>query len=145
MTITPLNKINETRFGNAINAFVISAKVQTTFNEKKFNEIIAIFLQKGYDINIVNTICSATRERQDEALAIAKQVSTMIVIGSKQSSNTQKLYNLCMSQCENTLHIETIKDLDVENIFGDSIGITAGASTPSNIIEEVLDYVRQFT
>lgn len=116
---------------------------QTTFNSNKFKELVEIISEKSYDIIVLNTICNATEERQREAADIASKVDLMIVIGGRSSSNTQKLYEICKSQCENTYYIQTVTDLKdnhFENV--DSVGITAGASTPRNIIEEVQTYVR---
>lgn len=116
---------------------------QTTFNNNKFQEIVEIIQKKGYDIIVLNTICDATFERQTEAKAIARQVDAMIVIGGRNSSNTQKLFEICEKECENTYYIQTLDDLDVSKIQSmDSVGITAGASTPNNIIEEVQKNVR---
>ena len=111
---------------------------QTTFNHNKFNNLVEIIEKKGYYINVVNTICNATHLRQVEAKDISGKVDAMIVIGGKHSSNTQKLYDICKEECENTYHIQTINDLDFNKLQSlESIGITAGASTPKNIIEEV--------
>ena len=116
---------------------------QTTFNYKKFQDIVEIFRKKGYDINIVNTICNATEERQAEAKEIAAESDAMIVIGGTHSSNTRKLYEICKEQCENTHFIQTLDDLNLELPKSVRlVGITAGASTPNNIIEEVQNYVR---
>ena len=116
---------------------------QTTFNYNKFQELVEIVNEKGYDIIVLNTICNATEERQTEAGRIAKEVDTMIVIGGKSSSNTQKLFEICKNECENTYYIQTVRDLDLSNIKStDNVGITAGASTPNNIIEEVQKNVR---
>ena len=109
---------------------------QTTFNYNKFQELVEIINKKGYDIIVLNTICNATEERQTEAAKIARDVDAMIVIGGRNSSNTQKLFEICKNECNNTYYIQTVKDLDItcfESI--DSVGITAGASTPNNIIE----------
>lgn len=116
---------------------------QTTFNYKKFKDIVDIFLKKSYDINVMNTICNATEERQTEASAIAGASEAMIVIGGKHSSNTRKLYEICRQECPNTHFIQTLDDLDL-NAFQSirSVGITAGASTPNTIIKEVQSYVR---
>ena len=111
---------------------------QTTFNYNKFQELVEIINKKGYDIIVLNTICNATEERQTEAAKIARDVDAMIVIGGRNSSNTQKLFEICKNECKNTYYIQTVKDLDVtcfESI--DNVGITAGASTPNKIIEEV--------
>lgn len=116
---------------------------QTTFNYNKFEDIVEIISKKGYDIIVLNTICSATEERQMEARQIACEADTMIVIGGRHSSNTQKLYEICRKECENTYYIQTLVDLDTKpfQCIG-CVGITAGASTPNNIIEEVQKHVR---
>ena len=113
---------------------------QTTFNYKKFKDIVEIFEKKGYDIEVCNTICNATEERQSEAAALAKEVDAMIVIGGKNSSNTQKLYDISSKECNRTYYIQTLVDLDLTMLESvGSVGITAGASTPNNIIKEVHD------
>lgn len=111
---------------------------QTTFNHKYFKYLVEIIEKKGYDINVVNTICNATHLRQIEAKEVSSKVEAMIVIGGKNSSNTQKLYDICKEECDNTYYIQTVDDLDLCELKSfKSIGITAGASTPKNIIEEV--------
>ena len=111
---------------------------QTTFNHNKFKYLVEIIRKKGYDITVVNTICNATHVRQVEAQKISSKVDWMIVIGGKNSSNTQKLYDICRNECENTFYVQTVKDLNLHELKSlKSIGITAGASTPKNIIEEV--------
>ena len=111
---------------------------QTTFNYKKFQDLVEIILKKGYDIFVLNTICNATEERQTEAYQLAQQSDAMIVIGGKHSSNTRKLFEICKNECENTYYIQKLDDLDL-NLFKSyrNVGITAGASTPNNIIKEV--------
>ena len=116
---------------------------QTTFNYNKFQELVEIISKKGYNIIIRNTICNATEERQTEAREIAKRVDAMIVIGGSSSSNTRKLYEICKKECYDTFYIQTINDLDLESLGrAECIGITAGASTPNNIIQEVYTNVR---
>jgi 4-hydroxy-3-methylbut-2-enyl diphosphate reductase len=116
----------------------ISLVSQTTFNHNKFNSIVEIFKNKGYNISVYNTICNATEERQREAASIAKQVDAMIVIGGKHSSNTQKLYDISKKECGNTYYIQTLVDLDLAAFESvGRVGITAGASTPNQIIKEV--------
>ena len=122
---------------------------QTTFNNKKFKELVEILCKKRYDnnvlniLNILNTICNATEERQREAKNIAGEVDTMLVVGGRHSSNTQKLFEICKKECENTYYIQTLKDLDLSKLQSiNSVGITAGASTPNKIIEEVQKNVR---
>ena len=116
---------------------------QTTFNYNKFKDIVEILEKKRYDRIVLNTICSATEERQEEAVRLASQVDAMIVIGGKSSSNTQKLFEICRNACENTYYIQTLVDLDIKPFQSfRHVGITAGASTPNKIIEEVQRYVR---
>ena len=122
---------------------------QTTFNYNKFKELVEILCKKRYDNSvlnmgdILNTICNATEERQKEAQNIAGEVDTMLVIGGRHSSNTQKLFEICKEECGNTYYIQTPVDLDSEMFQCSSyVGITAGASTPKKIIEEVQEHVR---
>ncbi len=116
---------------------------QTTFNINKFQDIVEIISKKEYDINVLSTICSATEERQKEAADLAKRVDAMVVIGGKSSSNSKKLFEICSEHCLNTYFIQTKNDLkDTSLTRFDYVGITAGASTPKNIIEEVQKYVR---
>ena len=116
---------------------------QTTFNYNKFQELVEIITKKGYDIIVLNTICNATEERQTEARKIAGQSDAMIVIGDSNSSNTQKLFEICKKECENTYYVQTSNDMDYTKLESiNNVGITAGASTPNNIIEEVSKNVR---
>ena len=122
---------------------------QTTFNYNKFKDLVEILRKKRYDntvlniLNILNTICNATEERQREAKNIAGEVDTMLVVGGRHSSNTQKLFEICKKECGNTYYIQTPVDLDSEMFQCSSyVGITAGASTPKKIIEEVQEHVR---
>lgn len=112
---------------------------QTTFNYNKFQELVEIIEKKGYDIYVVNTICNATSTRQKEAEELAARSEAMIVIGGKHSSNSRKLYEICKNQCANTFFIQTVDELSSISLSSfTSLGITAGASTPNNIIQEVL-------
>ncbi|MCM1262623.1 MAG: 4-hydroxy-3-methylbut-2-enyl diphosphate reductase [Butyrivibrio sp.] len=116
---------------------------QTTYNYNKFQDVVEILKQKGYNVIVENTICNATELRQTEARKIASKVDVMIVIGGKHSSNTRKLYEICAQECENTYFIQTLADLNLDLPKSVRlVGITAGASTPNNIIEEVQNYVR---
>ncbi len=116
---------------------------QTTFNYNKFKDLVEIISEKRYDILVLNTICSATEERQTEAKRIASEVDAMIVIGGRSSSNTQKLFEICKKECANTYYIQKLVDLKIRTASSiRSVGITAGASTPNKIIEEVQTYVR---
>ena len=116
---------------------------QTTFNYNKFKNLVEIIDKKGYDIDVINTICSATEERQLEAGELADKVDAMIVIGGKSSSNTQKLFEICKANCVNTYYIQTLDDLELYSLPPvNCVGITAGASTPNYLIKEVQEYVR---
>ena len=113
---------------------------QTTQNLKEFKKI-KLFLQNLCTNTIFfDTICSVTENRQNEAIEIAKNSDAMVVIGGKESSNTRKLFDLCSSNCEKTVWIESLSEFDsVDFLDGaQSVGITAGASTPDGIIMEVV-------
>ena len=112
---------------------------QTTFNYNKFQDIVEIIAKKGYDITVLN----ATEVRQTEARKVAQCSDVMIVIGDRHSSNTQKLFEICKNECKNTYYIQTSDEMDYTQIrSNNNVGITAGASTPNNIIEEVSKNVR---
>ena len=113
---------------------------QTTFRFDKFQIFVDLIRQKGYYVYALNTICSATEVRQDEARQIASKVDVMLVIGDRLSSNSRKLFEICKGQCKQTYFLETSDDLDLQTLQSiQNIGITAGASTPKNIIEEVFE------
>ena len=116
---------------------------QTTFNYKKFKDVVEKISEKSYDSTAVDTICNATYERQREAALLAEESDVMLVIGGRSSSNTQKLYEICRQHCPKTYYIQTALDIGDDWFWTDaSVGITAGASTPKNIIEEVYTNVR---
>ena len=118
-------------------AYIVA--VQTTYKLEKYLQIEKILKNRLKKVELFNTICYATRERQDAARELSKTVDAMIVIGGKSSSNTKKLAEICSENCI-TFLIETAKDIDLEKISSFStIGITAGASTPDFIIDEVKD------
>lgn len=112
---------------------------QTTFNSMKFDKLVEILAELRYDsVDVLNTICNATEERQSEARSLAEVADAMIVIGGKHSSNTQKLFEICKEKCDRTFYIQTLADLDIRHLPSmGCLGITAGASTPNNLIEEV--------
>ena len=141
--VTVLDSMEEAKNLSVENGKKLCIVSQTTFNYNKFQDLVEIVQKKGYDIIVLNTICNATEERQTEARQIAKEVDAMIVIGDKHSSNTQKLFEICNTECENTYYIQTSKDMDYSLLKSiNNVGITAGASTPNNIIEEVSKNVR---
>ena len=121
----------------------VTIVVQTTYQMKKFKKILEILLRLGYSMTIANTICSATRERQEEAEKLASHSDVMLVIGSPTSSNSRKLYEICKKQCDHTYFIQNKNDVESEWFCNvKCVGITAGASTPRKIIEEVQNDVR---
>ena len=116
----------------------ISIVSQTTFNYRKFHNVVDIIRNKLYNVTAYKTICNATSVRQREEQEIASKVDAMIVIGGRNSSNTQKLYEISKKECENTYYIQTLVDLDLTTFESVSrVGITAGASTPNKLIKEV--------
>ena len=115
---------------------------QTTMNEKNFDLIIQYLKSLDLKLNIKNTICSATRVRQQAARELSEKVDVMVVIGGKHSSNTQKLVKIC-SEIVDTISIETKKDMkDVDFSGYSKIGVTAGASTPDWIIEDAIEFLK---
>lgn len=115
---------------------------QTTFSMEKFEKIskeIENLLEEN-KVEIINTICNATKQRQEETEQIAKRVDTMIIVGGKHSSNSNKLYELAKKYCKNVLFVETEEEIYTKNIDKSSIiGIMAGASTPQKSIEKVVE------
>lgn len=121
----------------------LTVVAQTTFNYNKFQTIVEILKKKGYNVSIVNTICNATEDRQRDTREVAANADAMIVIGGKHSSNAAKLYEICREVCDNTYFIQTLDDLHLELPKAVRlVGITAGASTPNKLIEEVQRHVR---
>ncbi|RKD27708.1 4-hydroxy-3-methylbut-2-enyl diphosphate reductase [Caminicella sporogenes DSM 14501] len=122
----------------------ICVVAQTTITLEKWNSITKKLKEKAREVIEFNTICLATKERQDACAKLAKKADIMIVIGGYHSSNTQKLYNISKKYCKNTIHIETAENLPL-NIFNkdDIIGVTAGASTPEWIINDVINKLKE--
>ena len=134
--------IQKFKNSNLEKIFVIA---QTTINVKKFNNIIEKIKEyvKEENVEVKNTICNSTKTRQDETAQIAKEVDAMIIIGGKNSSNTKKLYEVAKEECPNTYLIENYKELNKEEINKyNKIGIMAGASTPQNVIDDVIKYIK---
>lgn len=119
---------------------------QTTFNLEKFNRITNKIKEqiKEENLEIKNTICNATRLRQEETASIAKEVDAMIIIGGKHSSNTNKLNDIAKEFCNNVFFIETKEELNLEKINKfEKIGIMAGASTPQKSINDLVDIIKE--
>jgi 4-hydroxy-3-methylbut-2-enyl diphosphate reductase len=119
---------------------------QTTQNAENFaaftTEMIAALLPRVEDMRVVNTICNATRKRQEAALDVAQRVDMMIVVGGRESANTRRLAEVCGATEVETHHIETAEELEDAWAEVSRIGLTAGASTPDHVIEGVLEKLR---
>lgn len=111
---------------------------QTTITKKLWDEVTTVLRRKCPDIEIFKSICDTTEKRQREAEELSAGSDVVLVIGGKNSSNTEKLYTLCKNNCAQTFYIENIDELPLENIHSDDIiSIVAGASTPDGLIREV--------
>ena len=116
--------------------------VQTTFSIEKFNKIVNNIKEKVENVEVINTICNATKIRQEETAEISKKVDYMIIIGGKNSSNTKKLYEISKRNCNETICVESSQEIDVQKLKNKKIiGIMAGASTPQISIENVINLV----
>ncbi len=119
---------------------------QTTFSMEKFDDLVKIIkmkIPKDSNLEINKTICDATKLRQIETKEIAKQVELMIIIGGKKSSNTNKLYDIALKECSNVMFVETLEDLYINYIRRfKKVGVMAGASTPSDMIEKIVDILK---
>lgn len=112
---------------------------QTTNTKEKFDRLSKAIKDKGDHVEIFNTICNATKNRQESTKIVAQAVDTMIVIGGYSSSNTKKLVEISNKYCNNVYHIESIEDLSLQELSKfNTIGVTAGASTPDWIIKEAV-------
>jgi len=126
----------------------ISVVAQTTLNTEFFKEVVAILLDKAEKLHIFNTICQATRDRQEAVKKLAPQVDAIIVVGSKISSNTKKLFNIARKINRNSLRIETCADLQNRATLAKlkkfaSIGISAGASTSPQELNDVKNFLQK--
>lgn len=137
---------DETEAKNITNMSKLYVVSQTT-NRIDFFENIAHELEKtNDDVVIENTICNATRLRQEACKSLSKEVDCMIVVGGFNSSNTNKLYQIAQKYCENVQRIETVKDLPLQKLSNfNIIGVIAGASTPDQVIEEVVNRMDDLT
>lgn len=120
------------------NPLVVS---QTTIKAKTFFDTAEAIKQVAEgETQVINTICSATRDRQDAARALAGEVDAFYVIGGNHSSNSRKLLNVCKEQCEKSFLIQTESDIDPADLKGvETVGVTAGASTPKWLIDKVVE------
>ncbi len=117
----------------------IGVVVQTTQSQRRLNELVDWLSLHFDDIEVSNTICSATQKRQLAARQTAREADVMIVIGGRNSGNTRRLYELCCAECPNTYHIESASELQPDWFMNcETVAVTAGASTPQSQIDEVL-------
>ena len=110
---------------------------QTTFSKKEYEKIQKILIEKNPEIKVYNTICSATKERQDSLVELCQIVEAVVVIGGKNSANTIRLYQIAKDNCKNVYHIECEEELPKEVFDFKTVGITAGASTPDELINAI--------
>ncbi len=138
--------IDSPELAKNIKATKVGVISQTTQSVERFGLTIGELAKRIRELKVFNTICDATEKRQKAAKELAKRSDVMIVIGGKNSANTRKLYEICLTETKNAYHIETEKEIDpswFRNVK--RVGITAGASTPSYIIERVYNYIKGLT
>ena len=114
---------------------------QTTYSPKEFEKIESLFRSKFKNLAVMNTICPATSERQEALLELCKKVDGVIVIGGKNSANTKRLYQTAAANCKQAIHVQTAAEIPSDFYKLNTIGITAGASTPDSIIDEVESFL----
>ena len=120
----------------------IATVAQTTKKKEKYLEIVNYLILKNKEVRVFNTICDATFENQDAARELSKEVDIMIVIGGKNSSNTKQLHSICLENCPDSYLIENQTELDTHWFLDKKLcGVTAGASTPDWIIQQVVDKI----
>ncbi len=123
----------------------IATVAQTTKKKENYLEIVNALILKNKEVRVFNTICDATFENQDAARELSKEVDIMIVIGGKNSSNTKQLHSICIENCPDSYLIENENELDINWFKNKNLcGITAGASTPDWIIQQVIDKIKSF-
>lgn len=116
---------------------------QTTFNKDKWYGLVCKLLKHSSEVLIYNTICASTQLRQSEAVELSKNVDAVIVIGGKESSNTRRLYEVCLENCKNVYYVESADELNIDDFKNlNKVGVTAGASTPEYLINEVTDRLK---
>lgn len=119
---------------------------QTTYNLRKFEEISEKLeeMLEGVELKVINTICSSTELRQKETENLSQKVDLMLIIGGKNSSNTNKLYDISSKYCKNVIFAESLEDIDMGLIRKfKKIGVMAGASTPHESIDSIVNFIKQ--
>lgn len=116
--------------------------IQTTQSKENLDAVVSSLRERGLDPLVKNTICFATRQRQEAAAELAEEVDVIVVIGGRNSSNTTRLYEICKQRCERSYHIEAPEEVDRSWFRPDDlVGVTAGASTPEDQIESIIFYL----
>lgn len=133
--------INKIEMSKLNKIYIVS---QTTFNSEKF-DILVEELKKltTKEVVVDKTICDATSKRQNETKELSKLVDTMIVVGGKKSSNTKELEIIAKQECDNVILIQDKNDLEIDSIKGNNIGIMAGASTPTIVVDEIIEKLKE--
>lgn len=135
-----INSVKEAEMIEGFDKAVIVA--QTTADRKLWKEVLKVVENKVAELEVFDSLCEATMERQKEAEEISQECDYVIVIGGKKSSNTKKLYEVCKKNCTKTFHIEQVSELDdIDFSFAENIGIISGASTPDWIIKEGIKHM----
>jgi 4-hydroxy-3-methylbut-2-enyl diphosphate reductase len=114
---------------------------QTTFSYNKFNDISKMIVEKYEDALVLNTICEVTQNRQREVKEIACSVDAIIIVGSKNSSNTMKLYDIAKNECKNVIQVFSEKELPDLSMY-ERVGIMAGASVPQSTVDEIIKQLK---
>lgn len=116
---------------------------QTTFSQEEFSQIAEVLSEKINGLKVMNTICSATRERQEALQKICPEVDGVLVVGGKNSANTRRLFQIAEENCSKAALIETYNEIPESFFSLEKVGITAGASTPDSVIQKVVDVLMQ--
>lgn len=120
----------------------VGVVAQTTQKLENVEAVVAALVAAGIEPQVKNTICFATRQRQDAATEMATRVDAMVVIGGRNSSNTTRLAEICAEHCARTYHVEAVEELQIEWFAGcETVGVTAGASTPEEHIQAVVAFI----
>ena len=131
--------VNGREDADAVNVDKIFLVCQTTIKKELMDQVIAALSERDIEIEVNNTICNATRERQESCDQLSKEVEAMVIVGGRNSSNTRKLYEISKKNCNNSYFVENIEDLPLKELKKcNKIGIAAGASTPECVIKEVI-------
>jgi len=124
----------------------VSIVAQTTRKPADFMKIVNALILKSKEVRVFNTICNATFENQDAAAELAREADVMVVIGGKHSSNTKQLHSICKNYCDESYLVENETELDPAWFDGKKLcGISAGASTPDWIVQNVIDRIREIS